>query len=41
MGHIFDTSTVSAIINDNKKIVKRMEVLTDKGEQLFLSVITD
>ena len=40
MDYLFDTSAVSALLKQNKSIVKRINDITDKGEKIFISVIT-
>jgi tRNA(fMet)-specific endonuclease VapC len=41
MDFLFDTNTVSALINQDEKVVNQVRVLSEKGVQLFMSVVTD
>ncbi|MCK5717668.1 MAG: type II toxin-antitoxin system VapC family toxin [Thiomargarita sp.] len=41
MNYLLDTNIVSAIINKNERIVNKMAMLTDTGEQICISIITD
>ena len=41
MDFLFDTNTVSALINQDEKVVNQVRVLSEKGVQLFISVVTD
>jgi tRNA(fMet)-specific endonuclease VapC len=39
--YIFDTNLISAVINNQEAVVTKMKTVIDKGEKLYLSVITD
>jgi tRNA(fMet)-specific endonuclease VapC len=39
--YIFDTNLISAVINNQEPVVTKMKTVIDKGEKLYLSVITD
>jgi len=41
MDYLLDTSLVSAIIKQDKSVMKKMKERIDKGERFFISVITD
>jgi len=41
VSYIFDTNVVSELIKKTEKVTKRLRDVTDKGEKLFISVITD
>lgn len=41
MDFLLDTNSVSAILNKNEKVAKKMKEVTDEGKQIFISIITD
>lgn len=41
MDYLFDTCSVSAIIKQNEKMTEKMRAQLERGEKLFISIITD
>jgi tRNA(fMet)-specific endonuclease VapC len=41
MGYLLDTNAVSAILKNEAKVVSKMKFFTEKGEKLYISVVTD
>ncbi len=41
MGYVIDTNAVSGLIRQNGSLMKKVSDAIDKGEKIFVSVITD
>lgn len=41
MDFLFDTNTVSALLKQNNLLAQKVNDVTDKGAQIFLSIVTD